>query len=75
MIDLNTLQLPHRVHPKWWSSCKESMERSEETLKLPMLSIMLSLMGLTQSQKTSYEIRIIHGLICPLLTPTISNVR
>jgi hypothetical protein len=31
-------------------------------------------MGLTQSQKTPYEMRIAHGFICPLLTPTISNV-
>ena len=31
-------------------------------------------MGLTQSQKTPWEMRIAHGLICLLLTPTLSNV-
>ena len=31
-------------------------------------------MGLTQSQKTPYEMRIAHGLIKALLTLTLSNV-
>ena len=40
-----------------------------------MVIIKYSPMGLTQSQKKLYEIRIAHDLIYPLLTPTISNVK
>ena len=32
-------------------------------------------MSLTQSQKTPSEMRIVHELIYPLLTPTLSNIR